>query len=130
MRAFFPRFLVLPGIILLGVMVHSHEAPAEPLPPDDVGESRYYAGGLAANRYSSLDQINAGNLPSLKIAWRHPGVDPHVKIELPSLSVSNNFRSTPIMVDGVLFTSNAIGLAEAIDPGTGKTLWTEAELQA
>ena len=29
------------------------------------------------------------------------------------------------MVDGVLYASNGVGLAEAFDPATGKTLWVQ-----
>ena len=29
------------------------------------------------------------------------------------------------MVDGVLYASNGVGLAEAFDPETGKTLWVQ-----
>ena len=42
-----------------------------------------------------------------------------------NLRLSNNFRSTPIMVNGVLYASNAVGLVEAFDPSTGKTLWLQ-----
>jgi quinoprotein glucose dehydrogenase len=38
----------------------------------------------------------------------------------------NNFRSTPIMVGGVLYASNGVGLAEAFDPETGRTLWVQS----
>ncbi|MDA0330331.1 MAG: PQQ-binding-like beta-propeller repeat protein [Gemmatimonadetes bacterium] len=34
-------------------------------------------------------------------------------------------RSTPILVDGVLYAPNAVGLVEAFDPGTGRTLWVQ-----
>ena len=36
--------------------------------------------------------------------------------------------ATPIMVDGALYVTNGFGLAEAIDPATGKTLWTQRPL--
>jgi quinoprotein glucose dehydrogenase len=41
------------------------------------------------------------------------------------LVVSNLFRSTPLMIDGVLYASNGIGFVEAFDPATGKTLWVQ-----
>ena len=43
----------------------------------------------------------------------------------PSLFASNNLRSTPLMVGGVLYASNGIGLVEAFDPSTGKTIWIQ-----
>ncbi len=97
---------------------------------NSAGESRYYGGGLEATRYSALDQIDTGNVRDLKIAWRHPGVAPRIRQDNPDLRVSNNFRSTPIMAAGVLYTSNAIGLVEALDPASGKTIWAQNPLQA
>ena len=62
----------------------------------------------------------------LKIAWRHPARgSPRFTAANPTCGCSNNFRATPIMVGGVLYASNGVGLAEAFDPGTGKTLWVQ-----
>jgi quinoprotein glucose dehydrogenase len=33
------------------------------------------------------------------------------------------------MIDGVLYAGNAVGLVEAFDPGTGKTLWVQEPLE-
>ena len=86
------------------------------------GEWRYHGGDLGATKYSPLDQINKDNVSRLKIVWRRPAVDP----SLPKpVNYSHNFHATPIMVDGVLYTSNGIGLIEAFNPGTGKTIWVE-----
>jgi len=43
----------------------------------------------------------------------------------PGLLVPNNFRSTPLMINGVLYASDGIGLVEAFDPSTGKTIWVQ-----
>ena len=45
--------------------------------------------------------------------------------ESPNFSHSNNFRATPLMIGGVLYSPNGIGLVEAFHPGTGKTLWVQ-----
>ena len=34
------------------------------------------------------------------------------------------------MVDGVLYASNGIGLVEAFDPETGKTIWVQERSRA
>ena len=34
----------------------------------------------------------------------------------PKLSFSSNFRATPLMVDGVLYSPNGVGLVEAFHP--------------
>ena len=50
-------------------------------------------------------------------------VDAALTARWPDLRHSNELRSTPILVEGVLYASNGIGLVEAFDPGTGETLW-------
>ena len=91
-----------------------------------IGEWRYYSGDNGARKYSPLDQITRDNVGGLRIAWRRPHLDPSLTAgATTNLRLSNNFRSTPIMVNGVLYASNAVGLAEAFDPATGKTLWVQ-----
>ncbi len=57
----------------------------------------FYGGNLASQRYSPLDQIDAGNAGQLKIAWRfntgNYGPRPEARNE-----------TTPLMIDGVLYT--------------------------
>lgn len=88
------------------------------------GQWRFYSGDNGSTKYSPLDQINKSNVASLKIAWRRPQVDASLLRGAP-VRLLNNFRSTPIMVDGVLYASNGVGLAEAFDPETGKTIWVQ-----
>jgi quinoprotein glucose dehydrogenase len=90
-----------------------------------VGEWTYWGGDRAFTRYSALDQISADNVSQLRVAWRRPGVDPSVKQAFPDLRVSGNFRSTPLMIGGVLYAPNAIGLVRAMDPATGATRWEQ-----
>jgi len=89
------------------------------------GEWRNYSGDNGATKYSPLSQINKDNVATLRIAWQHPAADPAF-LTANSLRLSNNFRATPIMVGGVLYASNGLGIAEAMDPATGKTLWVQA----
>ena len=95
-------------------------------PDDAAAEWRWYSGDNGAKRYSPLAQITKENVSTLQIAWRRPHLDPALSgLVPPSFRLSNNFRSTPLMVRGVLYASNAIGLTEAFDPETGKTLWVQ-----
>ena len=94
------------------------------------GEWRYYSSDIHASKYSPLDQINKDNVAKLRIAWRHPQVDSALTAANPQLRLSNRYMATPIMVGGVLYISNGVGLVEAIDPATGKTLWTQKPLVA
>jgi glucose dehydrogenase len=89
------------------------------------GEWRYYSGDNGARKYSPLDQIGHDNVGQLRIAWRRPHLDASLLAGQAAPRLSNNFRSTPLMVGGVMYASNAVGLVEAFDPGTGKTLWVQ-----
>ena len=89
------------------------------------GEWRQYAGDVGATKYSPLDQINRDTVASLEIAWRRPAVDQSILDSAPDLSYGGGFSSTPLMVDGVLYGPNAVGLVEAFDPGTGETIWVQ-----
>jgi glucose dehydrogenase/mono/diheme cytochrome c family protein len=92
----------------------------------DSEEWRYFGGSKHLDRYSPLSQINRDNVKRLGIAWTRPGVDASITRQFPDLtSPSYYLRGTPIMVDGVLYASNAVGLVEAFDPVTGKTLWVQ-----
>lgn len=76
-----------------------------------------YGGDLAHSRYSSLDQISADNFSDLEIAWR---------FETRSLGPSPEFnlQVTPLVVDGVLFTTSGTRRAVvALDAATGEMLW-------
>jgi glucose dehydrogenase len=92
------------------------------------GEWRAYSGDLGASKYSPLDQIDRSNVARLSIAWRRPALDAAVLARSPRLRAASTFRSTPLMVGGVLYASNGVGFVEAFDAGTGKTLWVEPPL--
>ncbi|HET8697443.1 MAG TPA: PQQ-binding-like beta-propeller repeat protein, partial [Gammaproteobacteria bacterium] len=89
-----------------------------------------YSADARATRYSPLDQINKSNVAQLRVVWRHPQADPKILADNPDLSLSNRYMATPIYVDGRLYIPNGFGLAEAIDPKTGRTLWTQTPLIA
>src|SRR3990167_1418770 len=70
------------------------------------GEWRHYGGDSGSTKYAPLDQIDRSNVGSLRIAWRRPGLDPSLRALDESLNVSPNFRATPLMVDGLLYSPN------------------------
>jgi quinoprotein glucose dehydrogenase len=84
----------------------------------------HYAGDTY-QRYSSLGMIDAGNVGDLRVAWRRPGLAPEVAAVMPERRPGAYHKSTPILVGGVLYASDAVGLVEAFDPGTGETLWVQ-----
>ncbi len=89
------------------------------------GDWPNHGGDLGFTRYSALDQINRDNVKSLRIAWRRPAVADELKAQFPNLKHNNKLFSTPLMVNGVLYASNGVGLVEAFDPATGKTIWVQ-----
>ena len=88
-----------------------------------------YGGDKGFTRYSPLDQINRDNVKNLKVLWRRAAVDPQIMEKFPDLSPSNYFRGTPIIVDGVLYAPNGVGLIEAFDAATGKTKWVQQPVE-
>jgi len=81
------------------------------------GEWRTYGGDLGHTRYSALDQINAANFSKLEVAWRF-------KADNLGPSREYNLQSTPLMVDGVVYsTAGSRRAVVALDAGNGELLW-------
>ena len=81
------------------------------------GEWRFYGGDAGSTKYSESEQIDRTNVAQLEIAWRWKtdNFGP-----LPEI----NPRVTPLMVDGVLYTTAGFWRdVAAVDAGTGETLW-------
>lgn len=70
-----------------------------------------YLGGPDRNHYSTLTQINKGNVKNLKIAWTY------------SMPDSGQTQANPIIVDGVLYGVTPAVQAFALDAATGKQIW-------
>jgi len=62
-------------------------------------------------RYSPLDQINADTIKDLKLAW------------YTDFDTNRGVEATPIVVDGVMYTTASWSVVYAIDAKTGKQLW-------
>ena len=79
------------------------------------GEWRYWGGDAWGTRYSSLDQINASNFDSLKVAWQWNS---------GAFGADEYYRVTPIYAAGQLFTvATTRRVAMALDPASGETKW-------
>jgi glucose dehydrogenase len=80
-------------------------------------------GGYSSTRYLAVDQINANNFNTLKVAWEWRGEVPP-GVELGDI----NARGLPIYVENLLYTtSGPRRTVVAMDPITGKTVWTFQE---
>ena len=85
------------------------------------GEWPAYGGNLRNDHYSPLDQINATNFSNLQIAWRF-------KTENLGPTPEYNLESTPLMVNGVMYsTAGTRRAVVAVDAGTGELIWSHAE---
>jgi quinoprotein glucose dehydrogenase len=111
---------------LLGVAVTV--AVAVPLQAQNPSEWGLYSANQHATRYSPLAQIDESNVGRLRVAWRHKQADPAILAANPDLNPTNRYMVTPIYVGGLLYVPNGFGLAEAIDPSTGRTVWTQKPL--
>ena len=101
--------------LLAAVALISMPAAAQQGAPN--GEWATYGGDLGHTRYSALDQIDAENFSDLEVAWRFKTANLG---PLPEFI----FQSTPLMVDGVLYTTAGTRRAAvAIDAETGELLW-------
>ncbi len=89
------------------------------------GDWAYYGGDKAFTRYAPLDQITRDNVDDLQVLWRRSAVEASLRESFPGLTVSGNLRATPILVGGVLYAPNGVGLVEAFHPATGETLWVQ-----
>jgi quinoprotein glucose dehydrogenase len=101
--------------------------------PDEGGPSfgwDGYGGNKFFQRYSPLQQIDAKNVSRMHVSWQRRGLDASVKEKFAELVPSNYLKSTPTMVDGVLYASDAIGLVEAFDAATGGTKWVQSPAPA
>ena len=84
-----------------------------------------YAGDKASTKYSPLDQINEKTIKDLRIAWRRSGMPEELRTAFPEVQAPGNYEHTPLVVDGLLYMSTAVGAVVALDPATGKTVWTD-----
>ena len=122
------KWVVCRGCLATVVVALLVPAPAAAQYGVSDGEWHYYNGDIGATKYSPLDQINKSNVADLRIAWRRPSVDPSISDKISSLSLGDRFRATPLMIDGVLYSPNGVGLVEVFNAGTGATIWLQEPL--
>lgn len=67
-------------------------------------------------RYSPLEEINAGNVKSLGLVWSQD-----IKYDE---GVTRGLEATPIVVDGVMYTTGNWGITYAFDAKNGELIWS------
>jgi glucose dehydrogenase len=97
------------AILLLAVLpLHGQEWPV-------------YGGDAAGTKHSPLKQINRSNVKNLKPAWIFDTGDFSDGTTMPNAS---SFEATPLMVDGILYVSTPFHRLFALNPETGRMLWS------
>ena len=90
-------------------VLHAQACKSNPLPP------RYdwpvYGGQPEGDHYSSLSQINRGNVHKLKEAWKFDAAE------------EGGLETSPIIIGRTLFAYTASQKVIALDASTGKLLW-------
>jgi quinoprotein glucose dehydrogenase len=103
-----------------GLLLAAIAAAAEPRTADwPVTE-----GAPGGGRYSPLADITPENVASLRVAWTYHHGDSWRASFPPVPQRSSAFESTPIVVDGRLFFTTPRNRVIALDPETGRELWT------
>lgn len=70
-----------------------------------------YSGNYSSQRFTPLQQITAGNVKDLEMQWA---------FQAQSLE---KFESTPLVVNGVMYVTQAPNDVVALDPRTGRSFW-------
>ena len=70
-----------------------------------------YSGTLDSQRFSRLDQINAGNVDDLELKWAY---------QIPQI---DRAETVPLVVDGIMFVTEAPSNVVALDAATGRQYW-------
>ena len=71
-----------------------------------------HGGTYLEQRFSPLDQVTDANVGQLKLAWFH------------DLDTNRAQEATPLIIDGVMYTTTAWSKVVALDAASGKELWT------
>ena len=70
-----------------------------------------YSGSLDSQRFSRLDQIHGGNVAELELKWAY---------QIPEI---DRAETVPLVVDGVMFITEAPSNVVAVDARTGRPYW-------
>ena len=86
------------------------------------GEWRSYGADVASSKYSPLDQITEANAGDLQIVWRQSTIPQAVR-QGSSVRAPAVVQNTPLMAEGRLYVSTALGTVAALDAATGEVVW-------
>lgn len=100
----------------LGITTSSLQAGLPQFPaathPVAGDEWRYVGGDEAGTWFSSLADINDSNAAQLGFAWAY------------DMGTERGQEATPLVIDGVMYTSGVWGIVYALNAATGEVMWT------
>lgn len=88
------------------------------------GDWPHYAADGASSKYSALDQINADNVNDLEEAWRWNAKEVLLQQGERAPRNAGTFKTTPIVVNGVMYFSTHFSQIVAMNPGSGEVIWS------
>ena len=108
--------LLLVSALAIGVVACS-EKPAAPIAPAVAPEPQdiawtQHGRDAGEQRFAEIDQINRDNVNQLSLAWY---------VDLPE---ARGQEATPLVIDGIMYTTSAWNHVHAIDAKTGQVLWS------
>ncbi len=102
----------LPALILAAALAACSAGGTAPPQQDKAADNWTNPGGDAGKtRHSVLTDISADNVSRLGLAWQ------------AELGTNRVLEATPLVIDGVMYTSGVAGRAYAFDAASGKELW-------
>ena len=87
------------------------------------GQWPNYGGDPGSTKYSALDQISKDNVANLEIVWQWSSPE-NERIKKNRRLGTFAYEATPLMIDGVLYTSSSHCDVIAIDGESGETIWS------
>jgi quinoprotein glucose dehydrogenase len=82
-----------------------------------------FNGNSTSNKYSSLSQIDTGNVEQLQVAWEYHTGD-------VDTAAHSQIQCSPIIVNGILYGTSPQLKLIALDAATGKAKWVFAPFDA
>ena len=112
--------IISSGTLALALVSSACSQGADNTATTDNGEWPVYRGNTAGTGYSSLDQVNPGNVNELEVAWTYS-----LRNDAVETPRDPNSQVTPIVIDGVMYLPT-VDRVVAIDPLTGEELWSHS----
>lgn len=114
-----PRFIVP---LTTAALLIAFVAPARAQYGAKDGQWHHYSGDAGCTKYAPLDQINAENFQNLQIAWEWNSPENERFAKNRRLRTFA-YEATPVMADGVLYTSSSHCDVMSIDCESGEQKW-------